>query len=518
VSAVVLRGDAAHLPLPDGSVDLIVTSPPYWGLRSYTDGGEHYGGQIGSEETPQEWLEAVWRCTAEWMRVLKPTGSIFVNCGDKYAAGHGGRSTEGDGDNIRVCRNRPAAEHWAGTDSHPSASRAVIVPGFRPKTLMMLPQRYAIGCMDRLGLILRAEIIWEKPNGLPESVTDRVRRAHEQIWHFTKQPRYFAAMDEVREPHTGGTHGRRADGQHSPKEQATITSGFRRGYFPENRENPLGKLPGSVWDIPSQPLIVPPYLGVDHFAAFPLELPRRIILGWSPSGICLECGEGRRPVADAVALDMGRPQARRAQQLADRAGLTEAHLQALLSVGISDTGRGAATQNGTGRNTAEVYALADAARIALGGYAREYLLRRPTSFGYACACCPHTDHPGSGKPTQRRDYNPSQDSGPQGTYGRKQAGEYERVGPWREYHLEGWTPPPTRPAVVVDPFAGTGTSILVADALGRTGIGIDRSMDYCRLARWRTTDPAERARALGVPKPPPVPEGQASLFDHLEAS
>ena len=84
-----------------------------------------------------------------------------------------------------------------------------------------------------------------------------------------------------------------------------------------------------------------------------------------------------------------------------------------------------------------------------------------------------------------------------------------KVGPWREYHLEGWVAPPTRPAVVVDPFGGTGTAALVADVLGRTGITVDRSADYCRLARWRTRDPAERARALGVPKPPPVPEGQS---------
>ena len=62
--------------------------------------------------------------------------------------------------------------------------------------------------------------------------------------------------------------------------------------------NPLGKLPGSVWEIPSQPLTVPAHLGVDHFAAFPMELPRRVILGWSPPGICTECGEGRRPVSE----------------------------------------------------------------------------------------------------------------------------------------------------------------------------------------------------------------------------
>ena len=164
---------------------------------------------------------------------------------------------------------------------------------------------------------------------------------------------------------------------------------------------------------------------------------------------------------------MSRPQARRAHQLAERAGLTEEHLAALLSVGVSNTGRGAATQSGTGHNAAEVYILAAEARAALGGYAREYLLRRPTGFVYVCDCP---------EPTA-----------------------------------------PTRPAVIADPFGGTGTTALVADALGRTGITFDLSGGYCDLATWRTRDPGERARALGVPKPPPVPENQGSLFD-LEAS
>src|SRR6185437_15973149 len=87
VTAVVLRGDARRLPLPDASVDLIVTSPPYFGLRSYTDGGAHYDGQIGSEATPAEWVAALVECTREWVRVLKPSGSIFVNLGDKYGSG-----------------------------------------------------------------------------------------------------------------------------------------------------------------------------------------------------------------------------------------------------------------------------------------------------------------------------------------------------------------------------------------------------------------------------------------------
>jgi hypothetical protein len=71
---------------------------------------------------------------------------------------------------------------------------------------------------------------------------------------------------------------------------------------------------------------------------------------------------------------------------------------------------------------------------------------------------------------------------------------------------------PTRPAIVADPFGGTGTTALVADALGRHGLSFDRSADYCRLARWRTTDPAERAKAMQVPKPPPVMDGQEALF------
>lgn len=92
--ALVLRGDALRLPLRDESVDLIVTSPPYWGLRSYRDGGEHYAGQVGSEAHPQVFLEALWSCMRECWRVLKPTWSCFVNLGDKRA-GSGGHNNSG---------------------------------------------------------------------------------------------------------------------------------------------------------------------------------------------------------------------------------------------------------------------------------------------------------------------------------------------------------------------------------------------------------------------------------------
>jgi hypothetical protein len=183
----IVRGDARAIDLPDASVDLIVTSPPYFGLRSYQDGGEHYNGQIGSEPTPAEFIAALIACTREWMRVLKPSGSIFVNLGDKYATRYssirgGGRAglNDDDGSRGRSGQNRT---------------------GTPEKSLLLLPERYRIAAVDELGLIARAVIVWSKPNGLPESVTDRVRRSHEDWVHLTKAPRYFASVDEIREPY-----------------------------------------------------------------------------------------------------------------------------------------------------------------------------------------------------------------------------------------------------------------------------------------------------------------------------
>jgi hypothetical protein len=436
---------------------------PYWGLRSYSDNGEHYDGQIGSEGTPQEYVAALLACTAEWVRVLKPAGSLFVNLGDKYS--NGGRGYYA-----------PGSKHLGETVE--GIQRAD--DGFAAKTLLGLPWRYALGCIDDLGLILRAEICWSKPNGLPESVADRVRRSHEQIFHLTRNPRYYSAVDEIREDYGDNSHAGRRDGQPSPA-TAAVQRNRPMGAGPTQlvgnlaARSPLGKIPGSVWEIPSQPLIVPASLGLDHFAAFPMELPRRIISGFSPSGICTACGCGRRPVTVKSADGRERE-------------------------GAADGGRGLRGLPGYGD-------------IDRTGWAEGV---RRTITGYVCSCTPYTDHPGIGKreleiPDHWKD-GPISGGGFAG-----QARDAVRTGPWREYHLDRWDAPPTRPAIVLDPFAGTGTTLLVAAALGRHAIGVDRSADYCRLATWRTSDPAERAKAMQVPKPPPVPDGQDSLFD-LEAS
>lgn len=337
MTAIVLRGDARQLPLPDASVDLIVTSPPYWALRSYTDGGRHYAGQIGDEPTPQEYIDNLLTCTAEWTRVLKPEGSIFVVLGDKYSD-----RADGGPSSARTYREDRAEALPPGRSSTAAAPR---------RSRLLLPERYRIACVDRLGLIVRAVIIWHKPTAMPESVTNRVRTVHEDVVHLVKQERYFAALDEIREPLRAPRRkaGAKAFGARNTCLTRTATGDYEG-------QNPRGAVPGSVWEIATQPLRVPEHLGVDHFAVFPPALVRRIVLGWSPAG-----------------------------------------------------------------------------------------------------------------------------------------------------------------GTVLDPFGGTGTTALVADVLGRRGVTVDRSADYCRIAAWRTTDRGERARALGLPKPPPEPEGMSALFD-LEAS
>lgn len=483
--AVVLRGDARHLPLPDDSVDLIVTSPPYFALRSYTDGGEHYAGQVGSEATPAEFIDALIDCTREWVRVLKPSGSLWVNLGDKY--GRGSRTTSEPQNGVR-------------TGSVPGRVR----PTGHDKSLMGLPWRYAIRCIDDLGLILRAEVVWSKPNGLPESVTDRVRRSHETWFHFTREPRYYSAVDEIRESHTYPNDERwkrQAGGSYAQPMSGHINSGL----------NPLGKLPGSVWSIPSEPLRVPDHVGVDHFAAFPTEWPRRLIAGWSPRDVCTACGEGRRP---AVGVDWSKVPHR----MVERRALTDAEIARW----CSDFADWCDARGITRRALDEAAGTSD-----MGGWWASRLPRRaavptpeqwsklrasfdpPSQFDhhvYATQAVPVAEFAvGVGGEGTGRHRNREPGVRPTGYLS---ITDYLCACPD--------TTAPTTPGLVVDPFGGTGTTALVAKALDRVGITVDLSADYCRLARWRTTDPGELAKAMRVPKPEPVPDAQTSIFDVLD--
>jgi DNA modification methylase len=280
MTAISIQSNAMHLPLPDECVDLVVTSPPYFGLRSYTDDGRPVPDQVGGEPTPGEFIDALVTATVEMVRVLKPSGSIFVNLGDKYATPGSERSRNGEGS-----RQTTQGGGLTGAKSYIGDVR-LRRPDFgaaRPKSLLLLPERYRIAAVDRLGLIARAVIVWDKPNGLPESVCDRVRRSHEDWVHLTKQPRYFSAVDEIKEPTTpqvglAGTF-KRSKPSHTLVPGQSVTQ-HRMDRPDVSAYNPLGKLPGSVWRIPTAPLTLPAELGVDHFACVDSQTEILTRRGW----------------------------------------------------------------------------------------------------------------------------------------------------------------------------------------------------------------------------------------------
>lgn len=532
--ALVAQVDALRLPLRDESVDLAIFSPPWFALRKY----DIYGsGEIGSEATPAEFLAALWAVMAEVKRVLKPTGSAFVNLGDKYVS-QGGPA------------GKPANPWVGGGDPGRGAGMAEsyrvdpVAMGVREKSLMLLPSMFAAGCTGMLAalggpdpgldLILRAPILLWKQNSLPESAGDRVRTSDQELmFHLVKSPRYYSAIDELREPHSPGTHpGRtRTVGNESGNGVAhRLYAGNTDGF------HPLGKLPGSVWPMTSEPLDLPGYFVVQagrlqdfiapqrgttrprqgghpglfdpdtyleqvaagdgpawrwaratgvtssawprddtalqlrvaasHYAAFPSRLPELVIRGWSPPGVCVACGQGRWPVVDRQFHGLRPVQANKSPKqdaaryaLQEKNGLNSDHWQP-------------------------------------GEY-------QATILGYACSCTPFTDHPGTGEPSgPHARYAEAIEAGDSytnvgaGWGGKGGLSDRPRVGPWREYHLAGWQAPPTRPAVVLDCFGGTGTAAMVARALGRVGLSFDLSHAYCRAARWRIFTSQDAGKAL----------------------
>src|SRR5690554_2162246 len=177
------QGDALETlrRLPDGSVHTCVTSPPYWGLRDYG-----VDGQIGLEETPEEYVEKLVTIFREVRRVLRDDGTLWLNLGDSYAT----KPCGGIGRNAKVTATKKAIQKSAG-----------IPQGLKPKDLVGIPWRVAFA-LQADGWYLRRDIIWHKPNAMPESVKDRPTAAHEYIFLLSKSPRYYYDADAIREPHT----------------------------------------------------------------------------------------------------------------------------------------------------------------------------------------------------------------------------------------------------------------------------------------------------------------------------
>lgn len=268
----ILQGDALTTlkTLADESVQMCVTSPPYWGLRDY--GIE---GQAGLESNPDDYVKGMVGVFREVKRVLKDAGTLWLNLGDSYA------TQPGKGNNV------PQTKWKANTYPEAAGHRSLAFPGLKPKDLVGIPWRVAFA-LQADGWYLRSDIIWHKPNPMPESVTDRPTKSHEYLFLLTKSEKYYYDIDAIREPHVTGARpdkweGRTYNGK-GPNDGGA--DGRRNGNARAYNLNPLGRNKRSVWTIPTRP-----YKGA-HFATFPPALVEPCVLAGSrPAGKRCDCGE-----------------------------------------------------------------------------------------------------------------------------------------------------------------------------------------------------------------------------------
>jgi DNA modification methylase len=190
----VIQGDALAVlrTLPADSVNCCVTSPPYLGLRDYG-----VAGQLGLEPTPEEYVAKMVEVFAEVRRVLRDDGTLWINLGDCYAAGG-----KGGGGSYMAERKEAAWQKQSSLNGWKSAPR-----GFKPKDLVGIPWRVAFA-LQAAGWYLRSDIIWHKPNPMPESVTDRPTKAHEYLFLLSKSKRYYYDAEAIKEECSPATHAR----------------------------------------------------------------------------------------------------------------------------------------------------------------------------------------------------------------------------------------------------------------------------------------------------------------------
>lgn len=261
----ILIGDAQQqlATLPDASVQCCVTSPPYWGLRDYG-----HDGQIGLEETPDAFVARLVDVFREVRRVLRADGTAWVNMGDSYAAG--GMSNPSGASTLRGGKDRGASDY--------AIARAVPV-GLKPKDLVGVPWLLAFA-LRADGWYLRQDIIWHKPNPMPESVRDRCTKSHEHVFLLSKSARYYYDADAISEPATMESQERRdrADLRLKPGWSDAYHGNPPKGLAEMKRSEDGTRNKRDVWTISTKPS------GLEHFAAFPPELPETCIRAGSKIG------------------------------------------------------------------------------------------------------------------------------------------------------------------------------------------------------------------------------------------
>lgn len=382
------QGDAAETlrDMPESSVHCTVTSPPYFDQRDY--GAD---GQIGLEDSVNEYIEELLTVAEEIRRVLRDDGSWWLNLGDT----------------------------------------------FKQKSKLLVPHRVATALQDA-GWCLRQDNVWAKPDPVPNPVKDRHAETKEYIFHLTPAPHYWFDLDAVRVEPKEQSLERAARGYDGSMQQDPDRYPDREGESAlHNFDRPIhpnGKNPGDIWEFTTC------NFPDAHFAVFPRELPRRAIKPSCPPKVCADCGTPyERDVEEVPVWEQDRSKIEREQlQVAldrfEESDLTKEHLEAVRAKGFSDAAHGK-QQSGAGRNTDRVEDLAKEAKEVLGGYFREMTMTARETGDWSQSCDCDTDH--------------------------------------------------TKAGIVLDPFAGAGTTPLVAKNLGRRFVGIDLNPDYVAMAQHR---------------------------------
>lgn len=200
----ILQGDVVERlrELPDHSVHCVVTSPPYYGLRDY-----QIEGQIGLEDTPEAYVKKIVEVFREVKRVMRDDGTLWLNLGDSYNSGSGGYDDRYDGDFVGRTDIKDKVLRKGRSDKN-----------LKPKDMLGIPWMVAFA-LRADGWYLWSDIIWSKPNPMPESVTDRPTKSHEYIFLLTKKAHYYYDADAIREPHKPESLNRYEYGLHSEREK-----------------------------------------------------------------------------------------------------------------------------------------------------------------------------------------------------------------------------------------------------------------------------------------------------------
>ncbi|MGV1047701.1 MAG: DNA-methyltransferase [Solirubrobacterales bacterium] len=279
------------LTLPAGSVKCCVTSPPYWGLRDYG-----VAGQIGQEESPAAFVETMRKVFVEVWRVLADDGTLWLNLGDSYASG--GRGSYDHDEKL------PQRENSRRPDS-----------GLKPKDLCGMPWRVAFA-LQADGWYLRQDIIWHKPNPMPESVTDRCTKSHEYLFLLTKSERYYFDAEAINEPSICGDPRKpyapgQVDSRGSGHDRngGKIRPSVARGGIAEKTTEPGKEAFRSVKDWRNKRsvwTITTAAFKEAHFATFPPDLVKPCILAGSATGDTILDPFGGSGTTGMVALELGR--------------------------------------------------------------------------------------------------------------------------------------------------------------------------------------------------------------------